>query len=423
VDSRTVDTYREVNQKTVDVQQTQNKDKSSKTEIKTVVKDSTDNSSAEKREVKKASADSSEDKREIKKDSVENSSEQKREAKNDSGNVSITPNALATTTRKTYVERSQKDGGDDDDDEVDIDVDEWSDDEDFYEEVDADGKVVKTDLEVESAIPEEKRNRIPSNFRTRLKLSSDKNKSYYTVIKNKLNSYRGVTFRMYGRVEKVSYLGNPIVYIGVVRRALKLWLALNPYDFDVDRYFQKDVSDKPQYEKVPMLVRIGSDRSATRVLELIEALMANQQIVPKQRYNERNLQELAYTLKGNMLVKDKKPELLCEAIHVHDVSVISDDDARRYLESRTVVKEGEQTYARVSTDTLESNFLDGQKVTLERLKKKGLLAENYTGYRVVAGTRLTKPLYVVADDISLDATRMIVLTGGRAIKLVAPEQK
>jgi hypothetical protein len=423
VDSRTVDTYREVNQKTVDVQQTQNKDKSSKTEIKTVVKDSTDNSSAEKREVKKASADSSEDKREIKKDSVENSSEQKREAKNDSGNVSITPNALAATTRKTYVERSQKDGGDDDDDEVDIDVDEWSDDEDFYEEVDADGKVVKTDLEVESAIPEEKRNRIPSNFRTRLKLSSDKNKSYYTVIKNKLNSYRGVTFRMYGRVEKVSYLGNPIVYIGVVRRALKLWLALNPYDFDVDRYFQKDVSDKPQYEKVPMLVRIGSDRSATRVLELIEALMANQQIVPKQRYNERNLQELAYTLKGNMLVKDKKPELLCEAIHVHDVSVISDDDARRYLESRTVVKEGEQTYARVSTDTLESNFLDGQKVTLERLKKKGLLAENYTGYRVVAGTRLTKPLYVVADDISLDATRMIVLTGGRAIKLVAPEQK
>jgi hypothetical protein len=243
----------------------------------------------------------------------------------------------------------------------------------------------------------------------------------YVVLKNKFNSFKGVTFRMSGRLEKVNYLGNPIAYIGVIRRSLKLWLALNPYEFDEEVYRQKDASDKKMYEKVPMLVRIGSERAYKRAEELINILAERNEIIAKQRYIEKDLQLLAYTLKGNMLVKDKRKELLCQIIHVHDADILTNEDAERYEETREQAEHSCENMATISLDVLDKNFLDGQKVTLERLQKKGLVPDYCDSYALTAGSRLTKPLYVVADEYSYAAVKMIVLTGGRAIRLTAPK--
>jgi hypothetical protein len=267
-------------------------------------------------------------------------------------------------------------------------------------------------------VPPEKRESIPSNFRVRLKLTSDKNRNMYVALKNKFNSYKGVTFRMCGRIEKVNYLGNHIAYIGVIRRSLKLWLGLNPYDFDEEVYHQKDASDKKMYEKVPMLVRIGSERAWKRAETLIDALAENNQLFAKKRYIEKDLQLLAFTLKGNALVKERRRELLCQVIHVHDADMLTNEEASRYEEVRNLSGNEPSNTATISLDVLDKNFLDGQKVTLEKLKKKGLVPEDCDGYNLTAGTRLTKPLYVLADDYSYAATKMIVLTGGRAIRIV-----
>jgi ribosomal protein L15 len=266
-------------------------------------------------------------------------------------------------------------------------------------------------------IPPEKRKSIPSNFRVRLKLTSDKNRAMYVVLKNKFNSFKGLSFRMCGRVEKVHYLGNPIAYIGVIRRSLKLWLGLNPYAFDEEIYRQKDASDKRMYEKVPMLVRIGSKRAMNRAAELVDILAQANHLIPKQRYSDKDLQLLAFTLKGNMLVKDKRKELLRQIIHVHDADVLTTDDAVRYEEVRQKAGDEPTNIATISLDVLDKNFLDGQKVTLEKLKKKGLVPEDCDGYSLTAGSRLTKPLYILADEYSYAAVKMIVLTGGRAIRI------
>jgi ribosomal protein L18E len=210
------------------------------------------------------------------------------------------------------------------------------------------------------------------------------------------------------------------MYIGVIRRALKIWLALDPNAYDVEVYHHKDVSDKKRYEKVPMLVRVGSGRAVTRAKELIERLLSNNEIELKKRYADKPLQLLAYTLNRNALVKDKRPELLRQTIHVHDADVLTGADAERFIEFREKAQVEEANFATVSLDVLENNFLDGQKVNIDRLKKKGLIPEDSNGIRIIAGTRLTKPLYVVADEFSLDAVKMIVLTGGRVIRL-APE--
>jgi ribosomal protein L15 len=255
-----------------------------------------------------------------------------------------------------------------------------------------------------------------------LKISSDKCKDFYVELKNGLNSYKGFTFRMSGRLEKVNYHGETIAMIGVVRKALKLWLALDPNAYDFERYHQKDASDKKRYEHVPMQVRIGSARALKRAEELLDRLLENYQAEVRNKYKPKNLQELAYTLKLNKLVKDKRNDLLYQSIHVHDADVISDEDAERYVELRERAPIADENFAVVSLDTLDTEFLDGNKVTLDKLKKKGIIPEECNGYYLTAGKRLSKPLYVIADEISPSAVKMIVLTGGRAIELVAPQQ-
>jgi ribosomal protein L15 len=103
---------------------------------------------------------------------------------------------------------------------------------------------------------------------------------------------------------------------------------------------------------------------------------------------------------------------------VHDADVLSNADADRFTETRNSEEVEERNFASVSLDTLDEKFLDGQRVTLNKLKKKGLVPEECNSLRVTAGTRLSKPLCVVADDYSFAAVKMIVLTGGRAIKLI-----
>jgi hypothetical protein len=244
---------------------------------------------------------------------------------------------------------------------------------------------------------------------------------FYTEMKNGLNSYKGFTFRMSGRLEKVKYHGETIAMIGVVRKALKLWLALDPNAYDFERYHQKDASDKKRYETVPMLVRIGSGRALKRAEELLDILLDHYQAESKTKYQLRNLQELAYTLKLNKLVKDKRRELLCQSIHVHDADLLTDEDAARYLEIRERAPQEVENFATITTDVLDKEFLDGNKVTVEKLRKKGIVPEDCNGYYLIAGKRLSKPLYVIADDISPVAVKMIALTGGRAIKLVAAQ--
>ncbi|MDE7373321.1 MAG: hypothetical protein K2N18_04580, partial [Clostridia bacterium] len=91
-----------------------------------------------------------------------------------------------TITHTVYVERETDEEDSDDEEEWDSILDE---EDDFVEAtiVEADGTVRKT----------------TPNFRVRLKESSDKNREWYAAIKNLFCSQKGVTYRVYKRVEKI----------------------------------------------------------------------------------------------------------------------------------------------------------------------------------------------------------------------------
>ncbi len=296
-----------------------------------------------------------------------------------------------------------------DDDDIDDDEEEWDsildeDDDDFVEAV-----IIEEDGTVKKTYP---------NFRMRLKQSSDKNREWYAAVKNLFCSQKGVTYRVYKRVEKIRYQGQVIAVIGIAKRSIKLWLALKPYEYDARRYHHKDVSDKPRFVDVPMYVRVSSDRALTRAQELILALFQELNMEARKRYNDRSIQELIFTLKHNKLLTNKQNKgLLCEVMHVHDCDVLSDELAEKCIESKNVESIDESYIETLKLDDIDAKFQDGNRVTLEKLKKVGLVSEECTGYTVTAGQRLTKPLIIVANDFTLPAVKMITLTGGRVIKL------
>ena len=306
-----------------------------------------------------------------------------------------------TITNTVYIERETDEEDTDDEEEWDSILDE---EDDFIEAtvVDADGTVRKT----------------TPNFRMRLKESSDKNREWYAAIKNLFCSQKGITYRVYKRVEKIRYQGQVIAVIGIAKRSIKLWLALKPYEYDARRYHHKDVSDKPRFVDVPLYVRVGSDRALMRAQELILALFQEQAMEARKRYNDRSIQELIFTLKHNRLLTNKQnKQLLCEVMHVHDCDVLDNETAEKCIEAKNVDVIDDSVIETVKLDDIDANFQDGNRVTLDKLRKAGLVSEACTGYTVVAGQRLTKPLIIVANDFTLEAVKMIALTGGRVIRL------
>lgn len=71
----------------------------------------------------------------------------------------------------------------------------------------------------------------------------------------------------------------------------------------------------------------------------------------------------------------------------------------------------------VNIDTLSLNFEAGERVDINVLKAKGLLARDVGYYKVLARGVLDKPLIIYANDFSISAVKMIALTGGEIYKL------
>ena len=101
------------------------------------------------------------------------------------------------------------------------------------------------------------------------------------------------------------------------------------------------------------------------------------------------------------------------------------DEADRLMtddEAKAVVEEGVRYADRTKTgiinvDTLGKLFADGEKVTLEEIKRRmPSYDKKVTFVKVLARGELGRVLVVEADDFSLEAVKMIALEGGRVIK-------
>ena len=100
--------------------------------------------------------------------------------------------------------------------------------------------------------------------------------------------------------------------------------------------------------------------------------------------------------------------------------IMTDEEALATVEtvsaadsSKKQTNDGYKTF--VNIEDISAAFAPGDTVDLASLKAHGLVPQKTTKVKILAKGHLDKPLTVVANKFSVQAIKMIVLTGGKAI--------
>lgn len=91
--------------------------------------------------------------------------------------------------------------------------------------------------------------------------------------------------------------------------------------------------------------------------------------------------------------------------------------ARREAVRREPVSSGKGKRGIVNIDSLSRAFAPNDVVNLETLRKKKIVSPKVSSVKVLARGVLDKPLIVEANDFSMDAVKMILLTGGKVRRI------
>lgn len=258
--------------------------------------------------------------------------------------------------------------------------------------------------------------------------SSDICKNYYSVLKNELLSYSGIKCRVSWKYETF-YCGRQ-TYARLSMRGKKLciFLALNPADYADTKYIIDDKSEVLAYEKTPLLYRIKNDRRLKYAKELIATVMDGRRksedfnevnYVPQLPYEE--IEPLIERKLVKVLTEEDaqsgdvfKPRDFVQAEEVNEL--LHDDIAQALIEVSDEVSDRTKCEI-INIDILSRYFENDEKVTLEEIKKRvPKFPKNATYVKVLARGLLDKRLTVVADAYSIDAAKMILLTGGNPVK-------
>lgn len=267
------------------------------------------------------------------------------------------------------------------------------------------------------------------SFTARVIQADDVTKGYYTELKAELLSY-GMKSRTSWKHETFRR-GRPLLVKMRMRgKTLCLYFALDPKEYAETKYKVEDVSDISSFADVPMLYRISNDRRCKYAKELIADVMAKHGFekgevpeVPTPPY------ETTEALLGRDLIREveggaapapaEKPAPVIEtrqSVKAAEVDAILADEI-----AADMVEEAERFSDRTKTgiiniDTLEEYFEDGETVTLDEIQKRVPGYRKVTYIKVLARGTLDKKLTVEADDYSIEAVKMILLTGGKVLR-------
>ena len=259
-------------------------------------------------------------------------------------------------------------------------------------------------------------------------------KDYYDVIKNELLSYKGVKCRLSWKHESFRKGRVCVAKLKVRGKHLRLLLPLNPNDYVDTKYKVKDLSDKKNHADTPCGYSIKNDRRSVYAKDLIATVMQANDAEKIETEFVKYSREFPYDTTDNLIYR-KLIKLIysravdgaaagetvryepVQAITAEEVqSLMTDKEAEESVEESSRIADKTKTGI-VNVDVLSKTFEAGEKVTLDEIKKRVPGFNKKTTYvKVLARGLIDKPLTVEADDYSLDAVKMILLTGGTVIR-------
>lgn len=271
------------------------------------------------------------------------------------------------------------------------------------------------------------------SFQAKLIQSGDTVKDYYSQLKNCLLSYKGVKSRMSWRWETFRLGRKTLAKLVMRGKTLSLALALNPDDYADTKYAVDSLAEVAAYADTQCLYKLKNDRRVKYAKELTDKLMQDNGlsaglVEENVDYAAQYPYETTEALIARKLIKELtdedaqsgtvfKSSDVRKSVTAAEVDSIMKDEVAEILIEKAEGVSDKTKVGIVNIDMLSRTFADGETVTLEEVKKrvKGF-DKKVTYLKVLARGVLDKKLTVKADAFSLQAAKMILLTGGKVIK-------
>ena len=274
------------------------------------------------------------------------------------------------------------------------------------------------------------------SFKAKLILASKEVQQQYRDIINFVRPY-GVKTSLSWKQERI-YLGrNTFAMLVFKGKKLCVAYALDPKEYAESKYHTIDLSEVKRFAKTPALIKISSERKRKYALELFETIFNKNEFVPKEMTLEhieiptRTKEELidenlikVYTsdevTEGAVLEQASVADIIRKNVTITEAKqLITDESALEYVQVEESNNDN-KTYTKkdiINLDVLSKNFAADELVNLDILKEKNLISKKVDFVKVLARGVLDKPLIIEAQDFSIDAVKMIVLTGGEVRKV------
>lgn len=298
---------------------------------------------------------------------------------------------------------------DDEEEEEDFDEDEEEDEEDDDDEEEDEG-IGEIEIGGKSYRPK-------YAYPTRIKLVSDKVKDFYTDIKNEFLSY-GIKSRISKTKENFNFSRDNVARFVVRGKTLKLYIAIDPNSIDHAYFHHKDVSEKKTYFDIPTMMPIKSRLASVKARELVAMLAEQLGLHKKRRFQNKDF-SADLSAEGLTYVDRKGYGYLVKpSVTLADVTEIPDELSDRLSQvSKSQNKINRFIRTKVAVDVLAEKFQDGETVTIETVRTRGIGAPNANCLIVEDGETLDKKLTVYAEEFSPNAIKMIALCGGEVFKI------
>ena len=312
-------------------------------------------------------------------------------------------------------------------------------------------------VQLESAITEEivekpKSIGVRKSYEMHLKTSDAQLKKAYEALRNALETYK-IKSRITKSCENFSRTGiTPSkvkegknirlqVKLKISGKFIKAFMNLNPAEMQKQfpAYKIKDCSNK--YLDQPTLIKVRSNLSIKRALELIDILALKENFVKADEKKGLSTLEVANKLKakrefvnyaelyndndltymqklGYEHIVEKYYNANGGAVYLKDVATFHKAFAEKIVISKLIKDPHRYVYDEVSLETLEKTFENGAVVTLENMRNAGIIKKNANYVTVKASEKLCKKLIVEANVIEPNAVAMLFIAGGTATRIV-----
>ena len=353
--------------------------------------------------------------------------------------------AVAETDDEEDEGEEEEDEDDDDFESDDDDIEDIFVDEPAADQTDENGVIIPVPL-----FPAEEKRRVYVryifSFRAKLIQAPPEIQQRYGELADEVNSYDRVKMSVSWKQVRIYAGRNTLAALLFKGRKLCMAFALDPKEYEDTKYRGKDLSEIKRFRKTPMLLKLTSPRKVRYAKHLFAEVAAKyglekgetvrtQFYLPYRTTEELVADKLVKEFMSGKagenaeIVRADISEMIRSQVTLREAqSALSDEVAAELIEHEThgrlddedqpepaVSRKGAKKGI-VNIDTLSKNFEADDTVTLEALIEKGLVPKKVGSLKVLARGVLDKPLTVEAQDFSLDAVKMIVLTGGKAVK-------